>query len=92
MHGPTWAPTAFDAEPKDLNPCKVKVGKSVLSCWDIGSLVNNADKAGAGAGWKFGPRKDFICSEVGILLTVLNGILQRIELDPVNPGRGTERV
>lgn len=67
LHGPSWALTTFDQdrEPKGLNPLKVGAGKCVLACWDIRSLVNNADKAGAGAGWKFGPRKDFICSKVG---------------------------
>lgn len=90
LHGPSWAPAAFDrgGEPKDLNPCKAGVGRSILACWDISSLVQNIGKAGAE--WKFGLKKDFICSKVGAVSTVLNGILQRTELDPLNPGEGGE--
>lgn len=34
LHGPGWAPAAFsrDEEPKDLDPCKVRGGRSILGC------------------------------------------------------------
>lgn len=69
LHSSSWAPVAFngDREPKALNPCKVGAGESIPARWAIGSLVNTADEAGAGAGWKFGRRKGFLCSEVGCI-------------------------